>query len=94
MELVTESFDFLRYVPLCLAGILWLHHFYIRHTLSGYEEMKALKQWHDLPRYSATQNKEATLNSLIGSERKKVAASLGITIMFSVIGVLWFFYMS
>ncbi|MDR7345367.1 hypothetical protein J2X14_003814 [Pantoea alhagi] len=93
---MTETTDVLdnlsKLVPLCLVILFWLHHFYIRYSLSRYEEMKKFKNWHDLPRESVIQNKEATLNSIIDSERKKVAYSLAITVIFSLCAVFCLFY--
>ncbi|HAN9276628.1 TPA: hypothetical protein IGP84_003359 [Escherichia coli] len=81
-----------KLVPLSLALLFWLHHFYLRYSLGRYEQMKEFKNWYDLPRLSATQNKEETLNKIIDSERTKVAFSLGITVMFSFISVFCIFY--
>lgn len=93
MEQVTESFDFLRYVPLCVAAFFWIYHFITCSDHNKYSDMQRLKQWNDLPRYSATESKEETLKLIVKAQKRKVNMTFRIAVMFSVIGVFWLFYM-
>lgn len=93
MEKVTESFAFLRYVPLFLAAVLWIYHFLTCSEHNKYSDMQRLKQWNDLPRYSATESKEETLKQVLKAQKRKVNMTFRIAVMFSVIGVFWLFYM-
>lgn len=54
--------------------------------------MKLLKRWNDLPRHSAMENKEETLNRII-VRKKKSDLSFNLSVMFSVIAIFWLFYM-
>lgn len=93
MDQVTETFDFLRYVPLCLAVVCWIQFLLTRRVHSKYGDMQRLKQWNDLPRSSATESKEETLKRIIKAEERRVNFAFRIAVMFSVIGVFWLFYM-
>ncbi|HHS9912329.1 TPA: hypothetical protein ACTW28_005161 [Klebsiella quasipneumoniae subsp. similipneumoniae] len=92
MEQVTESFAFLRYVPLCLAAFLWIYYFLTCSEHNKYSDMQRLKQWNDLPRHSATESKEETLKLIVKAQKRKVNMTFKVAIMFSVIGVFWLFY--
>lgn len=93
MEQVTETFEILRYVPLCLAAFLWVYYFITCSGHSKYSDMQRLKQWNDLPRYSATESKEETLKLILQAQKRKVNMTFKIAVMFSVIGIFWLFYM-
>ena len=92
MEDVTENFDVLRYVPLFLALLVWANHFYVRSRYNKFDAMRRFKKWNDLPRSSAAENKEDTLNQLIKAEERRVDLSLKLSVMFSLIAVFWLFY--
>lgn len=93
MENISGIFAFVKYLPFCLAILaisFWLVHFKIRKTLSRYEKMKELQQWCDLPRLSATQNKEETLDDLINSECDKLSVSFNVSLIVSLIAAAVF----
>lgn len=92
MDKVTNTFDFLRYVPICLAMSFWLYHIYIRCKYNDLADMKTLKRWNDLPRQSITESKEETLNEAISVGKKQVEVSFYFSIIFTVIAILWFLY--
>lgn len=93
MTEVTETIHFLKFVPLLPAFLFWLYYFYNRHTYNRYESIKNLKQWHDMPRYSATERKEDTLNDLIKSEKNRMIVSFRFSVMFSFMALFCVFYM-
>jgi len=92
MEDVTETFDVLRYVPLLLALIVWASHFYVRTRYNKFDSMRRFRRWNDLPRSSAAENKQDTLNQIIKAEERRVDLSLKLSVMFSLIAVFWMFY--
>lgn len=90
MEHISGTSALVKYLPGCLAILamsFWLIHFKIRKTLSRYEKMKELQQWNDLPRLSATQNKEETLDNMINAECDKISVSFNISLVISLIAV-------
>lgn len=99
MEQTHGTFDFLfyslnilRYVPMCAAIILWAYHGYFRQKYHGYVGMKRQKRWHDLPRCSAAESKEDTLNRMIAAKKRQMSVSFRMAVMFSAIAVFWLFY--
>ena len=94
MNQATRTFDFLLFVPLCLAVLFWLHHLYLRSVYKKFENMKRQQRWCDLPRRSATEDKEETLNAIIVSEQKRIDSSFKFSVMYSVIAAFWLLYMS
>ncbi|EEK4492300.1 hypothetical protein GNU93_20885 [Salmonella enterica] len=54
--------------------------------------MRELKRWYDLPRVSATENKEETLNNMIAAEQKRAALSFRTAIVFTAIAIFWLVY--
>ncbi len=93
MPEVTETIYFFKFFPLLPAFLFWIYYFYSRHTCNRYETMKRLKQWHDLPRYSATESKEDTLNDIIKTENNRVIVSFRFAVMFSLMALFCLFYM-
>lgn len=92
MEEVTENFDFLRYVPLFLALLVWANHFYVRSRYNKFDSMRRFRRRNDLLRSSAAENKQDTLNQIIKAEERRVDLSLKLSVMFSLIAVFWLFY--
>jgi hypothetical protein len=104
MEQVTGTFDFLyifayvgmvifKYVPMFCAILFWACYVYFQKKYHGYVGMKHLKLWNDLPRYSAAESKEETLNMMIAAKKRQVGLSFRMAVMFSAIAVFWLFYM-
>lgn len=94
MEHISGTSALVNYLPICLvilAILLWLLHFKIRKTLSRYEKIKELQQWCDLPRLSATQNKEETLDSMINAECDKLSITFNVSLIVSLIAAAVFF---
>ncbi|WP_312042956.1 hypothetical protein [Erwinia sp.] len=96
MEQVTETFGFLyflKYVPLLGAVLFWAIYMYTRRQYDSYARMKYRKLWNDLPRHSAAESKEETLNMMIAAKKRQIGVSFRSAVMFSAIAVFWFFYM-
>ena len=55
--------------------------------------MKHRKQWNDLPRSSAAENKEETLNLMTEAKKRQVDLAFRTSVMFSVIALFCVFYM-
>lgn len=92
MEQTYGTFDILKYVPMCAAIFFWAYHMYYRQKYHGYIGMKRQKRWNDLPRYSAAESKEETLNMMIAAKSRQMSLSFRMALMFSAIAVFWFFY--
>lgn len=90
MEQTFGTFYMAKYLAVCLAILLWLHHVYIRQTLSSYEKTKALKQWNNLPILLSTQSNEETLDSMINAECDKLSTSHSLSIIVSLIAAAIF----
>ncbi|WP_261643251.1 hypothetical protein [Erwinia mallotivora] len=104
MEQVTGTFDFLyfleflailvfKYVPMLCAILFWACYMYFQKKYHGYVVMKHQKLWSDLPRRSAMENKEETLNMFIAAKKRQMRLSFRMAVMFSAIAVFWLFYM-
>jgi hypothetical protein len=74
MEQPTDMFSmYLKFIPVILAVIFWIYCLSSKYSLSRMETMRQLKRWYDLPRASATENKEETLNNMIaGTEKSSI----------------------
>ncbi|EGK8902259.1 hypothetical protein IOW44_004409 [Salmonella enterica] len=92
MKQTTDSLEFLRYVPLCIAVIFWMQYLLTRRGHSKYVDMQRMKQWSDLPRTSATESKEETLKLIVKAGERRVNFAFKLAIMFSVIAIFWLFY--
>jgi len=92
MEQTTDSLDFLRYVPLCIAAIFWIQYLLARRGHSRYVDMQRMRQWSNLPRNSAMESKEETLKLIIKAGERKVNFAFKLAVMFSLIAIFWLFY--
>ncbi len=97
MEQVSGTFDFLYivmyFMPIFGAVLFWGYYIYARYKYHSYGEMKRMKLWNDLPRSSAAESKEETLNMIIEVKKRQKALCLRLAVMFSVIAVFWLYYM-
>lgn len=93
MEQVANPLSFLRFVPMCVAIIFWLYYFFTLCIYNSYVDMKHRKQWNDLPRSSAAENKEETLNLMTEAKKRQVDLAFRTSVMFSVIALFCVFYM-
>lgn len=88
-----DTFEILiRYIPVFLAILLWACFLFSKLSLSKLETMRQLKRWYDLPRSSATENKEETLNKMISARERQAALSFKTSVIFSGIAIFWLFY--
>lgn len=93
MDQAHNTFDTLiRLTPVVLALIIWLYFLFCKLSLSKLETMRQLKRWYDLPRFSATENKEETLNKMISARERQTALSFKTSVIFSGIAIFWLFY--
>lgn len=93
MEQPTDMFSmYLKFIPVILAVIFWIYCLSSKYSLSRIETMRQLKRWYDLPRASATENKEETLNNMIAAEQKRAALSFRTAIVFTAIAIFWLVY--
>lgn len=93
MDQTTNIFSmFLKFTPVILAVIFWIYSLSSQCSLNRLETMRQLKRWYDLPRSSATENKEETLNNMIAAEQRKTSLSFKTAIVFSVIALFWLVY--
>lgn len=93
MEQPTDMFTmFLRFTPAILAVIFWIYCLSSKCSLNRMETMRELKRWYDLPRASATEKKEETLNNMIAAEQKRSALSFRTAIVFTAIAIFWLVY--
>lgn len=93
MEQPTDMFTmFLRFTPAILAVIFWIYCLSSKCSLNRMETMRELKRWYDLPRASATENKEETLNNMIAAEQKRAELSFRTAIVFTAIAIFWLVY--
>lgn len=92
MDRVTDSLSFMRYVPLCLALLFWCYYMYIRWSYKKYDSMKRHKKWHDLTIHSVNESKEEILNQIINAKKRQIRLGFPYLIIFSLIGIFWFFY--
>ena len=93
MEQPTDMFSmYLKFIPVILAVIFWIYCLSSKYSLSRMETMRQLKRWYDLPRASATENKEETLNNMIEAEQKRAALSFRTAIVFTAIAIFWLVY--
>lgn len=93
MSEVTDNLDVIvRYCPLFFALLFWVHHFVLHHRLHAYEEKKLCKNWYDLPRQSATEDKEVTLKKIIEAESQRVTSSRKMAVFVSAVALSWLFF--
>ena len=93
MEQPTDMFSmYLKFIPVILAVIFWIYCLSSKYSLSRMETMRQLKRWYDLPRASATENKEETLNNMIAAEQNRAALSFRTAIVFTAIAIFWLVY--
>ena len=93
MDQTIDVFNlFLRFAPVILAVIFWIYSLSSKCSLNRLETMRQLKRWYDLPRTSATENKEETLNNMIAAEQRRTSLSFKTAIVFSVIAIFWLVY--
>lgn len=93
MDQPTDMFSmYLRFIPAILAVIFWIYCLSCKYSLSRLETMRQLKRWYDLPRSSATENKEETLNNMIAAEQRRTTLSFKTAIVFSAIALFWIIY--
>lgn len=93
MEQPTDMFSmYLKFIPVILAVIFWIYCLSSKYSLSRMETMRQLKRWYDLPRTSATENKEETLNNMIAAEQRRTTLSFKTAIVFSAIAIFWLVY--
>lgn len=93
MDKVNETFEYIKYIPLLPAIMLWFFYIYKVYCVRRLEDMRKYKKWNDLYRYSSIENKEETLNKYIASEEKIKSSVMSLALMISAMAIFCTLYM-